>query len=136
MILEEQSHPTSDYVMPVSYTHLDVYKRQANDTYLKMQQRIWNGYMMMSDTLHYPVIPVGAVWRNIREMHPDIDLYFTDRYHPNALGSFTAACTAYASIYKESPVGGTAPKRVDSTYWKVIEQAAANVVLKLSLIHI
>lgn len=105
-------------------------EQPANDTYPKMQQRIWNGYMLMSDSLHYPVIPVGMVWKNIRETHPDIDLYFTDRYHPNALGSFTAACTAFASIYKESPVGGTAPKRVDSTYWKVIEQAAANIVLK------
>jgi hypothetical protein len=105
-------------------------EQPANDTYEKMQQRIFNGYMLISDSLNYPLIPVGMVWKNIREMHPNIDLYFTDRYHPNALGSFTAACTAYTSIFKESPVGGTAPKRVDSAYWKVIEQAAANIVLK------
>lgn len=100
-----------------------------NDTYPKMQRRIHDGYMYMSDTLGWPVAPVGMVWQHIRETHPEIDLYFTDRYHPNALGSFTAACTFYTAIFKESPVGGTAPKRVDSTYWKVIEQAAAQVVL-------
>jgi Mor family transcriptional regulator len=105
-------------------------EQPANDTYPKMQERIYNGYMYMSDTLGWPVAPVGMVWQHIREKHPEIDLYFTDRYHPNALGSFAAACTFYAAIYKESPLGGTAPKRVDSTYWKIIENAAATVVLK------
>lgn len=105
-------------------------EQSANDTYPKMQRRIHDGYMYLSDTLGWPVAPVGMVWQHIRETHPEIDLYFTDRYHPNALGSFTAACTFYASIYKESPLGGTAPKRVDTTYWKTIENAAATVVLK------
>lgn len=105
-------------------------EQEANNTYPKMQERIYNGYMLMSDSLGYPIAPTGMVWKHLRETNPDLDLYFTDRYHPNSLGSYTAACTAYASIYKESPVGGTAPKRVDSTYWKTIQQAAAHVVLK------
>ncbi len=104
-------------------------EQEANNSYAKMQQRIYNGYMMMSDSLGWPVAPTGMVWKSIRETHPNIDLYFTDRYHPNALGSYVVACTAYASIFKESPVGGKAPKRVDSTYVKTIQQTAEKVVL-------
>ncbi|HEY8399649.1 MAG TPA: DUF4886 domain-containing protein, partial [Cytophagaceae bacterium] len=104
-------------------------EQEENNTYAKMQERIYNGYMYISDSLGYPIAPTGMVWKNIRENHPEIDLYFTDRYHPNILGSYTAACTAFTAIYKESPVGGAAPKKVDSLYRQVIQQAAAKVVL-------
>ncbi len=100
-----------------------------NDSYSKMQERISNGYFLLSDTLGYPIAPVGMVWKSIRESNPEIDLYFTDRYHPNLLGSYTAACTFFASIFKESPVGGIVPKRVDQLLAPSIQLAAEKVVL-------
>lgn len=105
-------------------------QQPANDTYEKMQQRVYNGYMYMSDSLQYPVAPTGMVWKHIRETHPTLDLYFTDRYHPNIFGSYVAACTAFTSIYKESPVGGAFPKKIDTASAKIIQQAAASTVLK------
>ncbi len=105
-------------------------QQPANDTYEKMQQRVYNGYMLMSDSLQYPVAPTGMVWKNIRENHPNLDLYFTDRYHPNIFGSYVAACTAFTSIYKESPIGGAFPKKIDSLGARIIQSAAANIVLK------
>lgn len=105
-------------------------QQPANDTYEKMQQRVANGYMLMSDSLNYPLIPTGMTWKSIRETHPTLDLYFTDRYHPNIFGSYVAACTAFTSIFKESPLGGIFPKKIDTTSAKIIQQTAATTVLK------
>jgi hypothetical protein len=50
-------------------------------------------------------VPVGQVWRLVRDKHPDLDLYDKDLAHPSKKGSYLAACTFFAAIFKESPLG-------------------------------
>lgn len=49
------------------------------------------------------VSPVGAVWRYVRQQHPGIDLYQTDGSHPSEAGSYAAACTFYAALFRHNP---------------------------------
>ena len=51
------------------------------------------------------VIPAGLAFaRSIAKM-PDLNLYVADKRHPSLAGTYLAACTVYASLYKRSPVG-------------------------------
>lgn len=49
------------------------------------------------------VSPVGAVWHYIRDNYPDINLYVGDGSHPSIAGSYAAACTFYAIIFRKDP---------------------------------
>lgn len=101
-----------------------------DDTYELMQERIQQGYLQLSEaTGGYPIAPVGMVWKTMREKYPETNLYAPDNAHPSHNGSYVAACTFYTAIYKESPIEGTAPKKVSAEVAKQIEQTAAKYVL-------
>lgn len=112
------------------------YRNGTSDTtnfesFVQMADRIEKGYMQMSKaTGGYPVSPIGMVWKDVRIAYPDLNLYEPDNFHPNPNGSLIAASTFYAAIYRESPVGGTAPKKVDPTVAKNIQQVAWDFVRK------
>lgn len=122
--------PCSSIYFYMTWGYADGYAvEEYNDTYEKMQENVKRGYFQMSRAFHFPIAPVGMVWQQMRQLHPEINLYVTDKEHPNPSGSFVAACTFYASIFKESPVGGTAPERVSPAVIAPIERVAEKVVL-------
>ena len=51
------------------------------------------------------VIPVGLAFENAYDQRPDITLHQLDGTHPSLLGTYLAACTVFASVFNESPVG-------------------------------
>jgi hypothetical protein len=51
------------------------------------------------------VIPAGLAFARSIAQRPDVNLYFFDKQHPSRLGTYLAACTAYASLFHKSPVG-------------------------------
>lgn len=51
------------------------------------------------------VIPVGLAFENAYRHRPDIKLHNLDGTHPSLLGTYLAACTVFASVFDESPVG-------------------------------
>ena len=51
------------------------------------------------------VIPVGLAFENAYEQQPDITLHHLGGTHPALLGTYLAACTVFASVFNESPVG-------------------------------
>jgi hypothetical protein len=51
------------------------------------------------------VAPVGIAWARVRREDPTIDLFLPDGSHPSPAGSYLAACTFYAALFNESPVG-------------------------------
>ena len=51
------------------------------------------------------VIPVGLAFENAYYQRPDITLHQLDGTHPSLLGTYLAACTVFASVFNESPVG-------------------------------
>jgi hypothetical protein len=101
-----------------------------DDSYTLMQERIQKGYLQLSEaTGNYPVAPVGMVWKQMRETYPDLNLYAPDNAHPSPYGSYIAACTFYTAVYKESPLGGTFPKKVEQPFAEHIQKTAANYVM-------
>ena len=101
------------------------------DDYFAMQERIYRGYLQLSRaTGGFPIAPVGLVWQEIRRRYPEVSLYTSDDAHPTPYGSYVAACTFFTSIYKETPLNGTAPKKIEPIYALNIQQTAADFVLK------
>ena len=101
-----------------------------DDSYTLMQERIQKGYLQLSETSgNYPVAPVGMVWKQMRELYPELNLYAPDNAHPSPYGSYVAACTFFTSVYRESPLGGVYPKKVETPYAEEIQKTANDYVL-------
>lgn len=74
------------------------------------------------------VSPVGAVWRYLREHHPQIELYQADESHPSVAGTYAAACTFYAALLRKNPVDITFNSTLSATDANAIKAAAKLVV--------
>lgn len=102
-----------------------------DDKYVLMQERIKRGYLQLSKaTGCYPIAPVGMVWQEIRKRYPELTLYTDDKQHPSIYGSYIAACTFYSCIYKETPLNGQFPKKIEPINALNIQQTAADYVLQ------
>jgi hypothetical protein len=97
-------------------------------TYNGMQHLLRERYVLMADTNHAQVAPVGAVWRDLIADSLGIELYQSDESHPSLEGSYLAACTFYASIFHKSPVGASAPGFMWAQDALAIQQQAAATV--------
>lgn len=62
-------------------------------------------YNQIGDSLHALVIPVGRAWHQCVADSADFSLYIEDGSHPNMHGTYLAACTFYAALLGESPLG-------------------------------
>ena len=51
------------------------------------------------------VIPAGLAFAKAIAKQPTLELYEADKRHPSLAGTYLAACTAYAALYRKSPVG-------------------------------
>ena len=69
------------------------------------QSVLTDAYMRAAKANQALVAPVGIAWAAVRQQHPSIDLFYTDGSHPSAAGTYLAACTFYATIFRASPVG-------------------------------
>lgn len=98
-------------------------------TYEGMQTRLRNAYMRMADSVQGSVSPVGMAWWYVRNNFPTINLYAADGSHPSYEGSYLAACTFYAALFRESPVGSTFYGSLDPVTAGQLQAAAALTVL-------
>ena len=90
--------------------------------YSAMQDHLTNGYSTYAAAIEaaeqpVAVVPVGEVWRSLHDALVEQGiaptqkdtifsrLYLSDGSHPSRLGTYLAACTFYASLMGESPVG-------------------------------
>lgn len=74
-------------------------------TYAGMQDRLRSSYLLMAQQNNAICSPVGAAWAVTRDSFPGIELYNPDQSHPSYAGSYLAACTFYAALFRKSPVG-------------------------------
>ncbi len=51
------------------------------------------------------VVPAGLAFANAIAARPDLNLYVADKRHPSLMGTYLAACTVVASVYKTNPKG-------------------------------
>ena len=51
------------------------------------------------------VIPAGLAFAKAIAKRADLELYEADKRHPSLAGTYLAACTVYATLYRKTPVG-------------------------------
>ncbi|MBL4706327.1 MAG: T9SS type A sorting domain-containing protein [Flavobacteriales bacterium] len=98
-------------------------------TYDGMQQRLRESYEEMAQDNDATVSPVGAVWKQVRDSLPGLELYSPDESHPSVAGTYVAACTFYASIWRKSPVGSSFISGLSASDAAAIQLLAERVVL-------
>ena len=82
--------------------------------------------------LHARLAPVGDAWRVALRSDPKLVLHDADHKHPNAAGTYLAACVFYATLFGQSPAGlpgriaglsdGDA-QRLQAIAWKTVQAA-------------
>jgi len=98
-------------------------------TYEGMQQRLRESYSEMANDNDASVAPVGAVWKQVRDSLPSLELYSPDESHPSVAGTYVAACTFYAAIWRKSPVGSSFTSTLSASDAQAIQLLAERVVL-------
>lgn len=97
-------------------------------TYEGMDDVIRNSYISMAEQNDAEVSPVGAVWRDLRQNNPTINLYSLDESHPSMAGSYAAACAFYTMIYKKDPTLMTWNSTLSDSESTAIKMAAKTIV--------
>ena len=99
-------------------------------TYLGMQQRLRQSYLEMAFNDSASCAPVGMAWKASIAIDSTINLYSSDNSHPSIYGSYLAACTFYASIFKKSALGSSFwPAAIDSNTAYNLQQIGSSTVL-------
>jgi len=104
-------------------------KWKAIAHYDSMQLRIERQYLRFADMFNAGVVPVGMVWKEVRDSYPIINLYDPDRFHPILTGSYLSACTFYTTIFGETPYKNKAKIAIEPFHREAIELAATKIVL-------
>ena len=74
------------------------------------------------------VIPAGLAFARIVKQRPEINLYVADKRHPTLAGTYLAACTTYAALFRRSPVGLKYTAGLDEPTAKALQEAAWSTV--------
>lgn len=71
----------------------------------EMTDQLAQAYVKAANDNDALVIPAGLAFARSKAKRPDINLYVGDKRHPTLAGTYLAAATVYASLFKSSPVG-------------------------------
>lgn len=82
-----------------------LYLTWAREHAPEMQSLINESYFDLAKLLDAQIVPVGLVWEEFLKDKKPISLFDEDGHHPTLLGSYAIACTFYAIIFDESPMG-------------------------------
>ena len=75
------------------------------------------------------VIPAGLAFARSVRQRPELNLYAPDKRHPSLAGTYLAASTVYAALFKKSPVGlmynaGLSPevaRHLQTVAWETVQ---------------
>ena len=73
----------------------------------EMTAELAEQYTLAGKTNNALVIPAGLAFARAIAKRPDIELYQSDKRHPSLAGTYLAACTVYATLFRKSPQGLT-----------------------------
>jgi len=113
-----------------TWAHSPGWPENGMPNYESMQAQIDLGYQQISQELNVPVAPVGTAWLTVKGQYPLLSLWQDDGIHPNPKGTYLAACVFYAVIYRQTPVGLSYTADLPQDTARLLQTAAANVVLK------
>jgi uncharacterized protein DUF4886 len=73
----------------------------------EMTATLADAYMKAATAHSMRVVPAGLAFARSIAKRPDLNLYAPDKRHPSPAGTYLAAATVMASIYRISPVGNS-----------------------------
>jgi hypothetical protein len=71
----------------------------------EMTQQLAAEYIKVGKAHNALVVPAGLAFAESVRRRPELNLYVADKRHPSLAGTYLAACTVMASVYKRNPVG-------------------------------
>jgi len=71
----------------------------------EMTAQLAEQYTIAGNANNALVIPAGLAFAKSVARNPSINLYYVDKRHPSPAGSYLAAATIYAALWRKSPVG-------------------------------
>jgi len=71
----------------------------------EMTQQLAAEYIKAGKQNNALVVPAGLAFAASIAKRPNVNLYEPDKRHPSLAGTYLAACTVLASVYKTNPVG-------------------------------
>ena len=94
-------------------------------------------YVAVGNEIAALVIPVGLAFEEAYRRFPEMQLHNKDGTHPSLLGTYLAACTTWAALYGQSPVGNTyrADGAIDLPVALQLQQVAQDVVAEFYARH-
>lgn len=93
----------------------------------EMTAALANAYIKAGRENQAQVVPAGLAFDASLQARPDIRLIIADKRHPTLEGTYLAACTIMASVYRANPVGSQytaglsadVARHLQETAWKV-----------------
>ncbi len=73
----------------------------------EMTEQLAAEYVKAGKANNALVVPAGLAFANSVGKRPDLSLVIADKRHPSLMGTYLAACTVMASVYKQNPVGNS-----------------------------
>jgi Domain of unknown function (DUF4886) len=74
------------------------------------------------------VVPVGLAFAKSVQRRPELNLYAADKRHPSLAGTYLAACTLFASLFKKSPVDLKYTAGLDPASARLLQEVAWETV--------
>jgi len=90
----------------------------------EMTAKLDGAYTAIGAELNAMVVPVGRAFASALEKRPDLDLVVPDLKHPTLAGTYLAACTFYAALHGENPVGGPYTAGLSDADARFLQQVA------------
>ena len=93
-----------------------------------MTDRLAEQYTLAGNANDALVIPAGLAFARAIANRPDIGLYQPDQRHPSMRGTYLAACTVYAALTQQSPVGNAYTAGIDPATAAFLQATAWDAV--------
>lgn len=94
----------------------------------EMTAQLAEAYTKAANDNNVFVIPAGLAFARAINRRPDLNLYLADKRHPSLMGTYLAACTVYASLFKKSPMGLSYTAGLDPATATFLQTAAWDAV--------
>ena len=79
----------------------------------EMTAQLAEAYSLAGKESNILVVPAGIAFANSVKDRPNLELYQNDKRHPTVAGTYLAAATVYATVYKKNPVGNKFTSSLD-----------------------
>ena len=94
----------------------------------EMTQELAAAYTQAGNDNNVLVIPAGLAFAKSIAQRPDLNLYVPDKRHPSPAGTYLAAATTFATLFKQSPVGLSYKAGLDAETAQFLQEVAWETV--------